>query len=366
MSTVNATLGTSRAEGRSTVQPVADSYGDVRLWLWSAAAIVFLLVIVGGATRLTESGLSITQWQPISGILPPLNDAAWQAEFAGYKQIPQFAKMFPTMDLGEFKHIFYWEWTHRLLARLIGVVFAVPLAWFWIRGRLTGAMKVKFLGVLALGGLQGVVGWWIVSSGLEDRVEVAPERLAIHLLLASITFVALIWLAVGLKPAKPEKVPGRLAWVSGLMMLLILVQLGLGSLVAGLRAGYSNNTWPLIDGGIIPPLDQLGKLSPFWSNFFDNVLTVQFDHRMVAYLIFAVALWHMIDARRSAPGTHAARRATALFGLVLCQVALGITTLLVLAIPLTTGPLLSALTHQAFAMIVLAMATVHRRRLSAL
>ncbi len=338
----------------------AGSLRGVRPWLWSVATLVFLMVVVGGATRLTESGLSITEWKVITGILPPLTHEAWLVEFEKYKQIPQYAELFPTMTLGQFQTIFFWEWGHRILGRVIGLAFALPLAFFWIRGVLPRALKLKLVGLLALGGLQGAVGWWMVKSGLTGRVEVAQERLAIHLLLASITLTFLIWLAVGLKPKAAEAMhaASRLKATSIALVVLTLAQIGLGGLVAGLRAGYTYNTWPLMDGHFIPPLENLGRLSPFWANLVDNVTTVQFNHRMTAYALFALALWHAFDALRNAPRTSAAKRAIVVAGLVACQAVIGIVTLVYVV------PLHAALTHQGFAMVVLAMAVVHARRMA--
>lgn len=334
-----------------------DRLAAVRGWLWSVAGLVFLMVVVGGATRLTESGLSITEWKPVSGILPPMNEAAWLAEFEKYKQIPQYSMLFPTMTLGEFKTIFFWEWSHRLLGRLIGFAFAVPMVGFWISSRLPPKLKSKLLGVLFLGGLQGLVGWWMVASGLSDRVEVAPERLALHLLLASCTYSALIWLAAGLQPAAIEPGSGSLRWQARGILILILTQIGLGALVAGSRAGFTYNTWPLMDGRIVPPFADLMRQDPVWKNLLENITTVQFDHRMVAYVLLAAAIVHAVVAVRRATGTSAARRAVFVSGLVLGQLGIGIATLL-LAVPIWAG-----LLHQAFAMIVLAIATIHLRRL---
>ncbi|MGH6869587.1 MAG: COX15/CtaA family protein, partial [Methylocella sp.] len=265
----------------------------VAIWLWSLAGLVFLMVIVGGATRLTESGLSITEWKPLAGVIPPLSQADWLAEFENYKKIPQYAQLFPDMELSGFKFIFFFEWSHRLLGRLIGAAMALPLIFFWAKGLLPRGFKPKLLGILALGALQGGVGWWMVKSGLTERVEVAQERLAIHLLLASVTFAALVWLAASLKRSVGQipqrRLPG-LRWFAGGMVLLVLVQIGLGGLVAGLRAGHAFNTWPLIDGYFWPPLDKLTLLSPFWRNFLDNILLVQFQHRVLAYVLLALAL----------------------------------------------------------------------------
>ena len=335
----------------------ADRFAPVRLWLWSVAGLVFLMVVVGGATRLTESGLSITEWKPILGVVPPLSDAAWIAEFEKYKLIPQYAQMFPTMTLAEFKVIYFWEWSHRLLGRLIGVVFALPLVWFWIRGMLPAGLKGRLTGILALGGLQGLVGWWMVSSGLSNRVEVAPERLATHLLLACLTFAALVWIAVGLKPAMAEAGRGLRGGAYGVLGL-VLIQIGLGALVAGARAGLTYNTWPLMDGRFVPPMEHLGRLDPWWKNLFENITTVQFDHRMVADALLAAAIWHAVKARSLMPGSKASRRAMALAGLVAMQAVLGVTVLLLVV------PISAALLHQAFAMLVLGMAVVHAKRLS--
>ena len=333
-----------------------DPLGPVRLWLWSMAGLIFAMVIVGGATRLTESGLSITEWKPVAGVIPPLSEAAWLAEFEKYKQIPQYAQLFPTMTLGEFQTIFYWEWGHRILGRVIGVAFALPLAYFWLRGVLTRGLKWRLTGLLALGGLQGAVGWWMVSSGLTKRVEVAPERLMVHLLLASITFAAIVWIAVGLKPAAAEAGRGLKAGALGLLAL-VLTQIGLGALVAGSRAGLTYNDWPFMAGHLVPPMDHLARLDPWWLNFLENITLIQFQHRLAAYALLALALWHMVAARRHAPASKAARRATALAGLVSTQAVIGVVTLM-LVVPIWAG-----LLHQAFAMVVLAMAVVHARRL---
>ena len=329
----------------------------VRLWLWSVAGLIFAMVIVGGATRLTESGLSITEWKPITGVIPPLSEAAWLVEFEKYKLIPQYAQLFPTMTLGEFQTIFYWEWGHRILGRVIGFAFALPLAYFWLRGMLTRALKWRLTGLLALGGLQGAVGWWMVSSGLTKRVEVAPERLMAHLLLASITFAAIVWIAVGLKPAAAEATRSLRAGAF-VLLALVLTQIGLGALVAGSRAGLTYNDWPFMAGHLVPPMEHLARLEPWWLNFLENITLIQFQHRMVAYGLLALALWHMVAARRKARGSSAARRATALAGLVTTQAVIGVVTLM-LVVPIWAG-----LLHQAFAMIVLAMAVVHAQRLA--
>ena len=331
----------------------------VSAWLWSVAGLVFLMVFLGGATRLTESGLSITEWKPVTGVIPPLNHAAWLAAFDKYKAIPQYASLFPDMTLGHFQAIFLMEWFHRLVGRLLAPALLIPLIVFAIRGRVTARLALQMLGVFALGGLQGFVGWWMVSSGLTGRVEVAQERLATHLLLASITFAALVWIAASQKPAKDERVPGGLRKLGTAVVVLVLVQIGFGALVAGLRAGMAYNTWPLMDGHLIPSADVLGALTPLWRNLVDNLATVQFQHRVTAYLLLAVAVVQAVATVRAAPGTSAARRSIALACLVAAQAAIGIVTLL-LVVPIWAG-----LLHQLFAMVVLAMAIVHRPRLGA-
>ena len=328
---------------------------QVRTWLWVVAAMVFAMVLVGGATRLTESGLSITEWKPVTGILPPLHRSQWLAEFEKYKQIPQFAQLAPDMTLQGFKFIFFWEWGHRLLGRLIGVVFALPLLWFALRRQLPEKFGWKLAGLLCLGGLQGFVGWWMVKSGLSVRVEVSQYRLAVHLLLASLTFAALVWLATSLKPARETGNGWR--WLASAIIALVFVQIGLGALVAGLRAGLVYNTWPLMDGAFVPPASQLFSLSPVWTNWFENHTLVQFVHRMTAYGLLALALVQ-VPASLSAGGP-ALRRALVIAVLVLCQAGLGIATLLMAV------PLWAALAHQGVAMLVLGMAVVHRQRLGA-
>jgi heme a synthase len=336
-------------------------YRAVAIWLWGLAGLVLLMVIVGGATRLTESGLSITEWKPLAGVIPPLSETEWLAEFENYKKIPQYAQLFPDMELSGFKFIFFFEWSHRLLGRLIGAAMALPLIFFWAKGFLPPSFKPKLLGVLALGALQGFVGWWMVKSGLSDRVEVAQERLAIHLLLASVTFAALVWLAASLK-RRAAQIPERrlpgLRWLAAGVVLLVLLQIGLGGLVAGLRAGRAFNTWPLIDGYFWPPLDKLTLLSPLWQNFLDNILLVQFQHRIIAYAVSVLALAQALYTSQAAAGSRAVRRAWAVWGLVAMQISIGIATL-VLVVPLWAG-----LLHQAFAMIVLGMAVVHAQALS--
>ncbi|RWM84136.1 MAG: heme A synthase [Mesorhizobium sp.] len=325
----------------------------VRGWLYVVLLVLFALVLVGGATRLTESGLSITEWKPIHGVIPPLNEAEWQEEFQRYQQIPQYAELNKGMSLEAFKSIFWWEWLHRILARGVGVVFAVPLVLFWATRRIERGLGPKLLGILLLGGLQGAIGWWMVASGLVDRVSVSQYRLATHLTLAALIFTATMVVARGLAPHSEPAADRSTQRLAGFLVLLALIQIYIGGLVAGLDAGLSYNTWPLMDGKLIP--GDLLILEPAWRNFFESPKTVQFIHRLGAYAISVAALWHMIATHRRQPGTTHARRAALLFVLVLVQALIGIGTLLMQV------PLHMALTHQAFALILLGFAAAHWR-----
>ncbi|MCC2098216.1 MAG: COX15/CtaA family protein [Hyphomicrobiales bacterium] len=341
----------------------ADPMKPVRIWLWLLAAMVFAMVIVGGATRLTEAGLSITEWRPITGVLPPLSNAEWMETFNKYKQIPQFKEMFSTMTLAQYKVIFFWEWGHRLLGRLIGVVFVVPFLIFLFMRRINATLFWKLLGVLALGGIQGGIGWWMVKSGLTNRVEVAPERLAVHLLLASLTFIALIWLAMSLRKRGPDPAASDVRGEATGLIVAIFIQIGLGALVAGARAGLTYNTWPLMDGHFVPSVDKLTSMQPLWKNFLENPTTLQFQHRMFAYLVVLLILGHAFKAMQYSAVARVIRRAWTLSGIALVQVVLGVLTLLYV-LPAGKIPLHLALTHQAVAFLLLAMAVVHRAAMS--
>ncbi|WP_245436101.1 COX15/CtaA family protein [Mesorhizobium tamadayense] len=325
----------------------------VRGWLYVVLVVLFALVLVGGATRLTHSGLSITEWQPIHGVIPPLNDAEWQEEFQRYQQIPQYTELNKGMSIEAFKSIFWWEWVHRILARSVGVVFALPLLFFWATRRIERGLGPKLAGILLLGGLQGAIGWWMVASGLVGRVSVSQYRLATHLTIAALIFTATMVVARGLAPHSEPAADRSTQRLAGFIVLLALVQIYLGGLVAGLHAGLSYNTWPLMDGKVVPA--DLLLLEPAWLNFFENPKSVQFVHRLGAYTLFVAALWHMIATWRRQPGTTHARRAALLFLLVLVQASIGIGTLLMQV------PLHMALTHQGFALIVLGFAAAHWR-----
>lgn len=253
-------------------------------WLWVVAALVVLIVAVGGITRLTESGLSITEWKPVTGAIPPLSEAQWQAEFARYKQIPQYIEVNGPagMTLAEYKFIYFWEWVHRLLARLIGMAFALPLAWFWIAKRIPAGYKPRLLALLALGGLQGAVGWWMVSSGLTQDVKVSHFRLAAHLLVALTTLGGLVWTALDLTALARGEPRARLTRFAALALAVLFVQLFFGALTAGLRAGHVANDWPTMQGKLFPDgVDW--ALGPF-----NDPYLVHFIHRWWAWLVVAV------------------------------------------------------------------------------
>jgi cytochrome c oxidase assembly protein subunit 15 len=340
----------------TAAQPVP---GVVQWWLISIAALIAIMVLVGGATRLTESGLSIVEWKPVTGTLPPLSEAQWTQAFEGYKTIPQYRELNAGMTLGEFKTIFWWEWSHRLLGRVIGVAYLLPFLWFLWRGVLGTDLRRRLWLIFGLGALQGVVGWWMVASGLSQRVEVSQYRLATHLMLALIIFAAIVWTLRRLADRPLHAAPSRLRVTSVALLMLTFVQLYLGALVAGLRAGRVYNTWPDIDGALIPSAERLFFETPWWRNLFDNTLTVQFEHRMTAYALLALALLHAFDAVRSRAATVVVSGAWWLVAAILLQAMLGILTLL------NQVPILLALAHQAVAIVVLTLAIFQAERLAA-
>jgi cytochrome c oxidase assembly protein subunit 15 len=327
----------------------------VRWWLYFVCFLILLMVAVGGATRLTDSGLSITEWKPIHGFIPPIGEEQWQEEFDKYRQIPEYQQVNKGMSMAEFQFIYWWEWGHRFLGRIIGIVFAVPLALLWWSGRLEQRLKPRLLLLLGLGGLQGFVGWWMVKSGLVDRVDVSQYRLAVHLTLACLIFAYALWIARGLAPAVPEHAPFALRAFAPLMTLAIVIQIFLGGLVAGLDAGLAFNDWPLMDGAIWP--GQLLVIDPAWRNFFENPKTVQFVHRMSAYGVLALALLQYLLYRATEASGRPKRRAGVFLFLVLAQAAIGVATL-VMQVPLEW-----ALAHQVGAVVVLAFAVAHWRGL---
>jgi cytochrome c oxidase assembly protein subunit 15 len=323
-----------------------NKYRGVKGWLYVLAGLVFLIVLVGGSTRLTDSGLSITEWQPLLGAIPPLSDAQWQIAFDKYKLIPEFQVQNSAMNLSEFKYIFWWEWGHRQLGRFIGVVFLLPFLFFAATKRLDSRLAVRLIVLFLLGALQAALGWYMVKSGLADRTDVSQYRLAAHLTLASLLYAAIFWTAFGVGK-KHHQFGGLDSYVAAVLLLLVFVQIAAGGFVAGLDAGHASNTWPKMDGAWIP--DGLTTLQPIWMNAFENALAVQFNHRIIAYTIFLLAIWH---AWRSFSFS-----SMVLLYTLFVQVSLGIATVLM------NVKLGYALTHQGVAMIVLAAAVwnLHRQ-----
>ncbi|MEM7696512.1 MAG: COX15/CtaA family protein [Pseudomonadota bacterium] len=323
-------------------------------WLRTVALFVVATLVVGGATRLTDSGLSITEWEPIIGILPPLSAAEWEAALELYRQIPEYQLINRGMAMADFQVIYLWEWGHRLIARTIGLVFVVPFVWFWVRGQLPGWFKPWGVLLLALGGLQGFVGWWMVTSGLTERVDVSQYRLALHLTLACVILALTVWLServAGRAAIVPA--PSAVAWGARAFPFAVLAQIFLGAIVAGIDAGLAANTWPLMAGAIVP--DGLFTMTPAWINAFENPLTVQFNHRMVGYAVVAFGLIHAAMAWRAGVGRVGAALIAAVLGL---QILSGI------GVVVWEVPLVLAGLHQVTAAILLWVAVTHATRLA--
>jgi heme a synthase len=324
----------------------------IRLWLFAIATLLVLMVLVGGATRLTDSGLSITEWQPLLGAIPPLDQQAWQEAFAKYREIPEYRIINAGMTLEEFKYIYWWEWVHRFLGRFIGVAFLLPFVGFALSRSIEPGLHGRLLTLFVLGGAQGALGWYMVKSGLVDRVDVSQYRLAAHLSLAVAIFAAALWIAWGIGRSRVLSWRRPAGLFAAMLVALVFVQIAAGGFVAGLDAGQGYNTWPLIDGALIP--SGLDAMSPGWRNLFENALTVQFIHRGIAYLLLALALANLFVLLRA--GAEQWRSAALLMLTVLAQLALGVWTLLA-QVPLPLG-----LAHQAGALLVLAAALWHLDR----
>ena len=312
-------------------------------WLYVVAALIVVMVAVGGITRLTESGLSITQWKPISGTIPPLNEAQWMAEFRHYQRIPEYQEINRGMRLDGFKQIFFWEYVHRLLGRVIGLAFALPLLWFAIKRQIPRGYGPRLLALLALGGLQGAIGWWMVASGLSVRTDVSHVRLAVHLSAALVILGGVVWTALDLRDLARDPLarPAGLKPLAAVAMLLLGIQIFIGAFTAGLNAGYAFSTWPLMGDSFFPAGTPM--LEPAWRNLVDNPIVVQFVHRWFAFAAAAAVIWLAFAARR--------RGAVNAWGAVILltslQILLGIATLL-------TGVDLSiAVAHQVNAAILL-------------
>lgn len=322
----------------------------IAIWLLVCCGFVAALVLVGGWTRLTNSGLSMVEWRPVTGFIPPLSEAAWMAEFQAYQQTPEFRLVHSHFGLEEFKTIYWFEFTHRLLGRLTGLVFAVPLAWFLARRAVTGRLTLRLLGLLVLGGLQGFIGWWMVKSGLVDRPDVSAIRLAVHLGMAFLLFSALLWTALDVRAspgvAAPRPWLGRLA--IGLWVFALVTAIS-GALVAGLDGGFTYNTFPLMGDRLVPA--GLLAMRPVYLNPFENPVTAQFNHRLLAMTLVAAGVGSWLLARRLGVAGEARRAANALAIAVLVQASLGVATLLsVVWLPLASA-------HQLGALVLLGLTT---------
>ena len=316
------------------------------IWLMGVAGLVFAMIVVGGITRLTESGLSITEWKPITGALPPLSEASWLSEFEKYKQIPEYTQINGPagMTLAEFKFIYFWEWVHRLLGRVIGLAFALPLAWFWLKQAIPAGYKPRLLALLALGGLQGTIGWWMVSSGLSARTDVSHYRLAVHLLTAFIILGGLVWTALDLKALakNPAAKPATINMFTATVFAILFIQMLFGAWVAGLNAGYVSNTWPLMNDRVFPDGVDTAK-GAFYALVNDPYLT-HFVHRWWAWV--AVIALVILSRRVKKAGVRAA--STAIHSAFGTQIILGIATVM------TGVNIVLAVSHQAVGALVVA------------
>ncbi len=331
--------------------PLQKNDKALSLWLFSGCLLIFSMVIIGGITRLTHSGLSIVQWNLVMGTLPPMNEAAWQEAFNQYKLFPEYQKINTTFALHDFKLIFWWEYLHRLIGRVIGLVFLLPFLWFWLRGRISRSLMPKLLVLFGLGALQGFLGWFMVKSGLVDKPYVSHYRLAIHLFTAFVTFGFALWLALqlwyGQEGKRLQEVANPLSKLLAGFLALLGLQLVYGAFVAGLKAGYMYNSFPKMGSSWIP--EAIHDLAPFYRNFLEGQAGVQFVHRSIAYLLLALAGFLLWKSRHSSLNKIQQRGFYVLLFAVLSQALLGIFTLLFF-VPVPLGVL-----HQAGAFVLLSV-----------
>lgn len=360
MSEASAVLQTSQQD-HHRIGALCERPHAVATWLLSCVALVFCMVVIGGVTRLTHSGLSIVEWAPIVGTIPPLTDAEWQSTFDKYKQTPEYKQVNRGMSLDAFKGIFWWEYFHRLLGRLIGIAYLIPFLWFWWRGRLARSLTLKLWGLFVLGALQGVMGWYMVKSGLVDDPRVSHLRLTAHLGLAFLIFAGMLWVALDLLNSHrtgslSDVKTARLARYAKVLCVLIFAMVLSGGLVAGIRAGYAYNTFPLMNGYWIPP--EIMMMDPWYLNFTNNMALVQFNHRVIAWVLaFTIPLlWW--QCRRVNISARTAIAANLLLLALIAQIALGISTLL-LRVPVVLGA-----AHQGGAAVVFGLALWLAHRLS--
>ncbi|WP_406604280.1 COX15/CtaA family protein [Bartonella gliris] len=324
-------------------------------WLYSILLLCLAIVLVGGATRLTGSGLSITEWKPIHGVIPPIGVEQWQEEFSKYQQIAQYKLLNRDMTLSAFKVIFWWEWAHRVLGRLVGLVALLGLIWFWITKPIEKNILVQLAIVPILIAVQGAIGWWMVASGIgqSNLTSVSQYRLAFHLITACFVIIFVTYLSRGLTEYSEKPANQRIQNFAGWLVVLIMVEIYFGALVAGLHAGKVYNTWPLMDGQIIP--DGLLQHNPVWRNLFENPLTVQFIHRFFAYFLFVTAIIHALYVQKNVPHSTHSRRAFFICAMIVVQALLGIVTLLH-EVPISLG-----LIHQSVALATLCFSVAHWR-----
>ncbi|CDO40124.1 heme A synthase [Bartonella henselae] len=328
---------------------------QIQVWLYSILLLCLAIVLVGGATRLTGSGLSITEWKPIHGVIPPIGVEQWQEEFLKYQQIAQYKMLNRDMTLSAFKVIFWWEWAHRVLGRLVGLVALLGLIWFWAIKHIEKNVLLQLIIVPILIAFQGVVGWWMVASGIgqSNLTSVSQYRLAFHLITACFVIIFVTYLSQGLAEYSEKPASHRVQYFAGWLVVLILIEVYFGALVAGLHAGKVYNTWPLMDGQFIP--DGLLQHDPIWLNLFENPLTVQFVHRFFAYILFFVAIIHAFYVQKNIPHSIHARRAFFICVMIAVQALLGIITLLQ-EVPISLG-----LIHQSVALAILCFSVAHWR-----
>ncbi|MBB5073010.1 cytochrome c oxidase assembly protein subunit 15 [Bartonella callosciuri] len=328
---------------------------QIRVWLYSILLLCLAIVLVGGATRLTGSGLSITEWKPIHGVIPPIGAEQWQEEFLKYQQIAQYKLLNRDMTLSAFKTIFWWEWAHRILGRLVGLLALLGLIWFWVTKSIKKNILLQLIVVPILIAFQGVIGWWMVASGIgqSNLTSVSQYRLAFHLITACFVIVFVTYLSRGLTEYSEKPANQRVQYFAGWLVVFILIEIYLGALVAGLHAGKVYNTWPLMDGQIIPY--GLLQHNPIWLNFFENPLTVQFVHRFFAYFLFIAAVIHALYLQKNVPYSTHSRRAFFICVMIIIQALLGILTLLY-EVPISLG-----LMHQSVALAILCFSVAHWR-----
>ncbi len=332
---------------------------QVAIWLILVAAVIFFMIMLGGATRLTHSGLSMVDWNPVMGVIPPLNEEEWAETFSRYQQFPEYQQVNKGMTVQEFKSIFYYEYFHRVLGRLIGLLFLVPFLFFWFRGAIRRSMLPQMFTMFILGGLQGLLGWYMVKSGLVKDPQVSQYRLTAHLLTAVMIYGYMLWVAFGLLKTSThtltEDKGRKLYRYSVTITALIVFMISTGGFVAGTKAGYTYNTFPLMGGKFIP--DGLYTLQPFWINWFENVTTIQFNHRMTAYLLTLLVPFFSFSVRRLAITTRSIIAAHLLLAMLIIQVSLGVATLLL------NMPVAIAVIHQGGAIILFTIALFINREI---